>query len=82
MIEIVSPEQSHFELVEKVAWAMKNGALLGWLIDPDGEEIMVFTPHDIPRVIPRDGALDGGDVLPGFRCPVSDVFSWLREQVV
>jgi Uma2 family endonuclease len=81
IIEIVSPEQSQFQLVEKLAWAVNNGAKLEWPIDLDNEEAMDFTPGDIPQVIPRAGALKGGNVLPGFRCPVSDVFGWLREQV-
>ena len=79
-VEIVSPEQSQFELVEKVAWCVQNGVKLGWLIDPDGQEIMEFAPSALPRRLPQDGTLDGREVLPGFRCPVAEVFSWLREQ--
>lgn len=80
MVEIVSPEQSQFELVEKVAWCVQNGVQLGWLIDPDGQEILEFAPGALPRRLPQDGALDGREVLPGFRCSVAEVFSWLREQ--
>ncbi len=79
-VEIVSPEQSQFELVEKLSWCVQNGVQLGWLIDPDGEEIMVFRTNDIPRLLPRDGTLEGGDAIPGFRCSVAEVFGWLREQ--
>lgn len=79
-VEIVLPEQSQFELVEKLSWCVQNGVHLGWLIDPDGEEIMMFRPNDIPRLLPRDGTLEGGEVLPGFRCPVAEVFGWLREK--
>ena len=80
MVEIVSPEQSQFELVEKLAWAVQNGVQIGWLIDPDGQEIMEFAPGALPRRLLKDGALDGRDVLPGFRCSVTHVFGWLREQ--
>ena len=79
VVEIVSPEQSLFELVEKLAWCVQNGVQLGWLIDPDAEEIMVFTPGTISRVVPPVGALDGGELLPGFRCAAAEVFGWLRE---
>ena len=79
-VEIVSPEQSLFELVEKVGWCVQNGVQLGWLIDPDDQEILEFAPGAPPRRLPQDGALDGRDVLPGFRCSVAEVFSWLREQ--
>lgn len=80
MVEIVSPEQSQFELVEKVGWCVQNGVQLAWLIDPDGQEILEFMPGASPRMLPQAGALDGREVLPGFRCPVAEVFSWLREQ--
>jgi Uma2 family endonuclease len=80
VVEIVSPEQSQFELVEKVGWCVQNGVKLGWLIAPDGQEILEFAPGAAPCVLPQDGALDGRDVLPGFRCPVAEVFGWLREQ--
>ena len=78
-VEIVSPEQSQFELVEKLAWCVHNGVSLAWLIDPDSEDVMVFSPINIPRVVPRDGSLEGGEVLPGFRCSVTELFGWLRE---
>jgi Uma2 family endonuclease len=80
MVEIVSPEQSQFELVEKVGWCVQNGVQLGWLIDPDGQEMLEFVPSAPPRMLPQDGALDGREALAGFRCPVAEVFSWLREE--
>jgi Uma2 family endonuclease len=79
MVGIVSPEQSSYDLIEKVAWCVQNGVQLAWLIDPVAEEVMLFSPGSVPRVVPRDSALDGGEVVPGFRCPLAEVFGWLRE---
>ena len=50
-----------------------------WPIYPEAEDVMVFSPNSIPRVVPRDGSLEGGEVLPGFRCSVTELFGWLRE---
>jgi Uma2 family endonuclease len=80
VVEIVSPEQSLYELIDKVGWCVQNGAQIGWLIDPDDGEILEFTPGAVPRRLPPNGTLDGREVLPGFRCPVAEVFNWLREQ--
>jgi Uma2 family endonuclease len=80
MVEIVSPEQSLYELIEKVGWCVQNGVQVGWLIDPDDQEILEFVPGVPPYRVPKDSVLDGREVLPGFRCPVAEVFSWLREQ--
>lgn len=80
VVEIVSPEQSLFELIEKLGWCVQNGAQVAWLIDPDDQEILEFVPGAPPRKLPPDSALEGRDALPGFSCPVAEVFSWLREE--
>lgn len=79
MVEIVSPEQSVYVLIEKLAWCMQNGVQLAWLIDPDAEEVTVFRANGKPEVLPHDGVLDGGTVLPGLRLPAAELFGWLRE---
>ncbi|GEM_PF-6934196 len=44
------------------------------------EEILEFETGVAPRKLPQDEVLDGREVLPGFRCPVAEVFSWLGEE--
>ena len=42
---------------------------------PDGDELFE-RPDDGFQVIGDIGELTGGDVLPGFRCPVRRLFPW------
>ena len=78
VVEIVSPEQSVYVLIEKLAWCMQNGVQLGWLIDPDTEEITVFRPNAKPELLERGERLEGGSLLPRFRVPVAEIFDCLR----
>jgi Uma2 family endonuclease len=73
-VEIVGDSQSASELAGKAVEYLTAGARMVWVIDPQPRRVMVFLPPDHVRVLGPDDALDGGDVLPGFRCAVSELF--------
>jgi Uma2 family endonuclease len=76
-VEIVSPEQFVSRLRRKLVHSTANGCPLGFLIDPERNEIEVFRPSSEPVCLADDGILDGDPVLPGFQLPVSEIFGWL-----
>jgi Uma2 family endonuclease len=78
-IEIVSSDQTQSDLTEKLTWCVQNGVRLGWLIDPETQQVLEFCPNAPTAHLGGEAALDGRDILPGFRCLVSEVFGWLRE---
>jgi len=45
-----------------------------WIIDPETRTAEAYTAPDQKTAIPANGALDGGDVLPGFRLPLAKLF--------
>jgi hypothetical protein len=47
------------------------GTRLIWVIDPTTETAESYTALERRRRIGKDGSLDGGDVVPGFRLPLS-----------
>lgn len=72
-VEIRSPSDRPKQLAEKVAEYFAAGAGLVWVIEPRKRLVMVHTPNGITRVL-RDGeVVDGGNVLPGFTAPVSEL---------
>jgi Uma2 family endonuclease len=75
VVEIVSPDDRPGELLAKVGAWLDAGVRLAWVIDPDRVEAHVHRPDGSITVIDTDGALDGEAVLPGFRCPLSEVFA-------
>ena len=45
-----------------------------WIADPEDRSITVLTSPKEGRTLYEDSEFDGGDVLPGFSCQVSDLF--------
>jgi len=73
-VEIVSPGDSATELRAKVRQYLEAGTRLVWVVWPDEESVTVYPIEDPPAEIGPDGDLDGGEVLPGFHVPVSELF--------
>lgn len=72
-VEIRSPGDRAGEIAEKVAEYFRSGAGLVWGVDPRRRVVLVHTPDGHTRLL-RDGdTIDGGDVLPGFTAPVSEL---------
>ena len=72
--EIVSPSDDPRQVHDKAQMWQNNGVPLVWEIDPDTRTVRVHRiGHPIVTLTEED-SLDGGDVLPGFSCPVVDIF--------
>ncbi len=74
-VEVVSP---HEDPLKKVNEYINAGVRLVWVIYPTDRTVYAFRPPESGELrarILRDGdVLDGADVLPDFRLPVSDIF--------
>jgi Uma2 family endonuclease len=73
-IEIAGDAQSVSDLNKKALEYLASGARVVWVIDPDPQRVLVFLPPDRVRILSRGDILDGGEVLPGFSCQVSELF--------
>jgi Uma2 family endonuclease len=80
-VEVKSPSNSKPEMAEKIAQYLATGSLLVWHVEPERRTITVFRPEQDAVVLGEGDRLSGYDVLPGFECPVAEVFSryWLTE---
>jgi Uma2 family endonuclease len=74
IVEVRSPKQSWAKVVEKIAEYLRMGVRLVWVIDPQRQRITVFAPDQEPTTYAAENELDGGEVLPGFRCRVAEFF--------
>ena len=76
VIEIVSPGDRPAEVAERVAMWQDYGVPLVWAVYPV-ERIVAAHVLEGPTVIyTEDDTLDGGSVLPEFRCTVRDILDW------
>lgn len=73
-VEVVSPGDSADEIDQKVVLYLRSGTRLVWVCYPKTKMIVAHTTDEILRFDISD-TLDGGDVLPGFKLAVRDVFS-------
>lgn len=73
-VEVIGDSQSASELAAKALEYLTAGAKMVWVLDPEPQRVMVYTPPNQIRVLRRDDTLDGGDVLPGFSCKVAELF--------
>jgi Uma2 family endonuclease len=72
--EIMSPDDRTGELLSKVGAWLDAGVRLVWVIDPARREAHVHRPDGSLSVVKAMDSLDGEDVLPAFRCALSEVF--------
>ncbi len=80
VIEVLSKSNTKTEMDAKLVKYFKAGVLLAWYIDPKKRTAYVYTgPTDVVE-LDEQGVLEGGDVLPGFRLPLKEVFEHADQQ--
>jgi Uma2 family endonuclease len=72
-VEILSEGNTKAEMARKVREYFEAGGTLVWLIDPRKRTARVFSALEKFILVRADQALDGGDVLPGFVLPLTDL---------
>jgi Uma2 family endonuclease len=74
VVEVVSPHDIAEEVRRKVEEYRTAGVRLVWVVWPGNRLIDVYTPDGTSVRLGENDALSGNDVVPGFRCKVSEVF--------
>ncbi len=73
-VEVISPSDSYTEVAEKVVQLLEAGTLLIVLIDPRTRTITLRHRSGETTTLTEADTLTLGDVLPGFECPVGELF--------
>jgi Uma2 family endonuclease len=72
--EVVSPNDTYEEVEERVDDFQRAGVRLVWVINPQLRSIRVHRLDGTVTDLSETDELDGEDVIPGFRCPVAELF--------
>ena len=80
VVEIVSPSDSRREVHDKAHMWLSHGVRLVWVVHPETRTVDVYRADGDAATLSETDALDGLDVLPGFTCDVSAVFSPPEEE--
>ncbi len=73
-VEVLSPSNRAREMAEKVELYQRGGVRLVWVVQPRRRAVTVYPLGGDPRTLHETDSLEGGEVLPGFRLPVADLF--------
>jgi Uma2 family endonuclease len=74
-IGIISPSEDREEMARKVREYFEAGAQQVWHLYPETQSAVIFTSPLETRPLSAGDQLDGGDLLPGFRCRVADLYA-------
>lgn len=73
-VEVLSPGDTYSEVEEKVEDWLGAGTRAVWVVNPKRRSVSVYrSMSDVTRLSEAD-ELEGGDVVPGFHCKVSEIF--------
>ncbi len=73
-IEVLSPDDTTRKVEKKTADWLAGGAREVWNVNPRTRTVTVHRSTGDVIVLHEDDELDGGALLPGFRCRVSEIF--------
>jgi Uma2 family endonuclease len=73
-VEIVSPSDTHDEVEEKVKEWLDAGTSVVWVVSPKRRAVTVHRSTKEVVTLTEKDELEGGTLLPGFRCRVSEIF--------
>jgi Uma2 family endonuclease len=74
-VEVLSPSERPRHVLDKVGEYLEAGVRLVWVIDPRKAKAISYRSLSDVTELQANDELDGGDVLPGFRCRLSEVLT-------
>jgi Uma2 family endonuclease len=75
VVELRSPSDAISQLRDKMQEYLTNGCRLGWLIDPQTQQVEIYRPNQAVEILQSPTTLSGEDVLPGFALDLTQIIS-------
>ncbi len=72
-VEVVSPEDSWSEVVDKAQDWLSSGAQLVWVVDPKTRSVTAYSPSGV-LMVSENGIADADPVVRGFSISVAEIF--------
>ena len=74
-IEVISPSDRYTEVEAKVEEWFNAGTLMVVVVNPRNRTVRVHRSLTDSVLLTEQDTMDGGDVVPGWRLPVADIFA-------
>jgi Uma2 family endonuclease len=73
-VEVLAHDDHPVDTLEKVVQWLKAGVRLVWVVDSGRRTGRVYRSDGTESLLGTDDALEGEDVLPGFRCALAELW--------
>jgi Uma2 family endonuclease len=74
-VEVCSPSNRPAKIFEKLAEYLSAGVSMVWIVYPKTHSVAIYRSDDeAPLVLKEGDVIENLPELPGFRCPVADLF--------
>ncbi len=74
VVEVLGRDDHAADMLAKVAQWLKAGVRLVWVVDSEKPQARIYRAGASELLLGISDALDGEDVLPGFRCPLAGLY--------
>jgi Uma2 family endonuclease len=78
IIEILSPDQSTNQVIEKILFALNYGSKLGWLIDYDDQSVLILRQNQLLEIKSQEEILTALDIFSDWQLTAKIMFDWLK----
>jgi Uma2 family endonuclease len=76
-VEVLSPSDRSKQIKSKIEKYFAHGTRAVWIVDCKRQEVTVHTPESARKVTGLNAFLTGGEILPKFRCRLSQILGAL-----
>lgn len=76
-VEVVSTNDTTDEVLGKIEEYFAVGTRLVWIVYPERRKVYAYSSPNTVTIVPAEGTLSGGDVLPEFSLSLADLFKGL-----
>ena len=73
-VEVVSPTDIQYRVIEKAFVYLDAGTRLVWIVEPVGKTVTVYRSKTDIKTLTSEDTLSGEDVVEGFLCQVAQLF--------
>lgn len=73
-VEIIAPNDLHEKVNGKVLEYLEAGVQQVWIVSPEIRTVTIFRSMEQAQIFAKDSVLESPDLLPGFRCPLAELF--------
>ena len=74
IVEVRSPSDTRRDINDKALMWLSYGVQVVWVVLPEHRAIEIYHSDRDVQSITAPGRLEGGNILPGFTCELSDIF--------